>query len=61
VSKPLSHEVLKAILVPTPPKEDRRNFLVRLLGSLRFFAKVNKRSDAGKAAITIGVRGGADF
>jgi len=58
--KPLSHEVLKAILVPTPPQEDRRNFLVRLLGSLRFFAKV-KRGDAGKAAITIGVRGGADF
>jgi len=56
----LSHEVLKAVLVRTPPQEDRRDFLVRLLGSLRFSAKV-KRSNAGKTSISLGVRGGADF
>jgi hypothetical protein len=56
----LSHEVLKAILVPTPPEEDRRGFLVRLFGSLKVSAKI-KRSDAGKASVSIGVRGGTDF
>jgi hypothetical protein len=57
----LSHETLKAILVPTPPQEDRRNFLVRLLGSLKITAKINKRGYDGKTGVTIGVRGGADF
>ena len=56
----LSHEVLKAILVPTAPEEDRRGFLVRLFGSLRFTTKV-KRGNEGKTSVSIGVRGGADF
>jgi len=56
----LSHEVLKAILVPASPQEDRRGFLVRLFGSLKFTAKV-KRSNEGKTSVNFGVRGGTDF
>jgi hypothetical protein len=56
----LSHETLKAILVPVQPKEDRRNFFVRLLSSIRFTSKVKWRND-GKASVSIGVRGGADL
>jgi hypothetical protein len=56
----LSYETLKAILVKVPPKEDRRNFFVRLFSSLRLTAKI-KRCHDGKIARSIGVRGGADF
>jgi hypothetical protein len=56
----LSHETLKAILVQVPPKEDRRNFFVRLLGSIRFTSKIKWRDD-GKASVSIGVRGGTDL
>jgi hypothetical protein len=56
----LSHETLKAILVPVPPKEDSRGFLVRLLSSLQFWAK-GKRGHDGKITVFVGVRGGADF
>lgn len=61
----LSHETLKAIFIPVPPKEDSRSFFVRLLSSLKFGIKVTrrigKRSDAGKTGVTFRVGGGADF
>jgi len=55
----LSHELLKAILVPTPPEEDRRNFFVRLLASLKVGVKLSYKK--GKIARSFRIRGGADF
>jgi hypothetical protein len=57
--KPIKDEDLKAIFTKKR-EEDRRSFLVRLLRSIRFWAK-GKRGDDGKTSITIGVRGGTDF
>jgi hypothetical protein len=61
----LSHETLKAILVPIPPKKDRRNFLVRLLSSLKFGVKITRRigrrGDVGKTGVSFRVGGGTDF
>jgi hypothetical protein len=56
----LSHETLKAILVPVPPKEDRRNFFVRLFSSLQFGIQI-KRSNDGKVTKSYRVGGRADF
>ena len=56
----LSHETLKAILVPIPPKKDRRSFLVRLLSSIRVGVSI-KRGDDGKITKSYRIRGGADF
>jgi hypothetical protein len=56
----LSHEVLKAILVPTPPQEDRRGFLVRLFSSLKFGVSLKVAKD-GKVTRSFRVGGGADF
>lgn len=56
----LSRELLKSILVTTPPEEDRRNFFVRLLSSIKVGFQI-KRSHEGKTALAIRVRGGADF
>lgn len=55
----LSHELLKAILVPTPPQEDRRNFFVRLLASLKFGVSLSYKK--GKTSRYFRVGGGADF
>jgi hypothetical protein len=55
----LSHELLKAILVQTPPEEDRRNFFVRLFTSLKFGVKLSYKK--GKVARFFRVGGGADF
>jgi hypothetical protein len=55
----LSHELLKAILVPTPPEEDRRNFFVRLLASLKFGVSISRKK--GKTSRFFRVGGGADF
>ncbi len=55
----LSHELLKAILVQTPPEEDRRNFFVRLLASLKFGVKLSYKK--GKVARLFRIGGGADF
>lgn len=57
--KPIKDEILKAIFTKKC-EEDRRSFLIRLLSSIRFWAK-GKRSNDGKTSISIGVRGGADF
>lgn len=56
----LSHETLKAIFVPVPPKEDRRSFLVRLLSSLKIGIHI-KRSHDGKITKSYRIGGGADF
>jgi hypothetical protein len=56
----LSHETLKAILVPVPPKEDRRSFFVRLLSSIKVGLKIKWGHD-GKASVSYRVGGGADF
>ena len=52
----LSHELLKAILVQTPPEEDRRNFFVRLL---KVGVKLSYKK--GKVAKLFRIGGGADF
>ena len=58
--KTLNRETLKAILVPTPPQEDRRGFLVRLLGSLKFGVSIKVSKD-GKVTRSFRIGGGADF
>jgi len=58
--KPIKDEVLKAIFTKKR-EEDRRSFLVRLFGSLRFTAKITKRGHDGKTGVSVGVRGGTDF
>jgi hypothetical protein len=56
----LSHETLKAILVPSPNKEDRRSFLVRLFSSLKVGIQI-KRGHDGKVAKSYRIGGRADF
>jgi hypothetical protein len=56
----LSHETLKAILVPIPPKEDRRNFFIRLFSSLKVGIQI-KRGHDGKVAKSYRIGGRADF
>jgi hypothetical protein len=56
----LSHETLKAILVPAPPKEDRRNFFVRLFSSLKVGIQI-KRGHDGNVAKSYRIGGRADF
>jgi hypothetical protein len=58
--KKINNEILKAIFTKGN-QEDRRSFLVRLFGSLRFTAKITKRGHDGKTGVSVGVRGGADF
>jgi hypothetical protein len=58
--KKINNETLKAIFTKGN-QEDRRHFLVRLFGSLRFTAKITKRGHDGKTGVSVGVRGGADF
>lgn len=55
----LSHELLKSILVPTPPQEDRRNFFVRLLASLKFGVSLSRKK--GKTSQSFRIGGGSDF
>jgi hypothetical protein len=56
----LSYETLKAILVPSPPKEDRRSFFVRLFSSLKIGIQI-KRGHDGKVAKSYRIGGRADF
>jgi hypothetical protein len=58
--KPLRDEYLKAIFKPPKPEEDRRNFFVRLLRSIRVGVSI-KRGDDGKIAKSYRIGGGADF
>ena len=55
----INDEVLRAIFTKKA-KEDRRNLFVRLITSIKFYAKIQRGND-GKITKQFGIRGGSDF
>jgi len=58
--KPLRDEEIKSIFKPPKPEEDRRNFFVRLLRSIRVGVSI-KRGNDGKITKSYRIGGGTDF